>query len=247
MSPSAQIMKFFIKPGPNEAEKSSGYGRDGHSRGGAASPQPGELQNKGQTPLDRNPLSLPMRAICPPHAAPGQTRGARRQPRGSTGLSSTGLSASRTVGARRHARCPSPCAHRVLPTPATIAVLLREGKKQASVRLFTHSFPAGFATEGQGETISPKRLRVELPAVHARTSIGCAISVFKATGRGGGEVVSSSCINKVYELEIPPAQFISRALVHANQAMVRTCCTTGLSSISSLEDCALPHKPNSKT
>lgn len=37
--------------------------------------------------------------------------------------------------------------------------------------------------------------------------------------RGGVEVVSSYCINKVYELEIPPARFISRALVHANQAM----------------------------
>lgn len=243
MSPSAQIMKFFIKPGPNEAEKSSGYGRDGHSRGGAASPQPGELQNKGQTPLDRNPLSLPMCAICPPDAAPGQTRGV--QP------GSAQPASAPPAPSVPDAQCPSPCARRVLPTPATIAVLLREGKKQASVRLFTHSLPAGFATDAQGKTIerplSPKRLRVELPAVHARTSLAAPSRFLKLRGGVGGEVVSSSCINKVYELEIPPARFISRVLVHANQAIGGGCCTTGLSSISSLENCALPHKSNNKT
>lgn len=115
MSPSAQIMKFFIKPGHNEAEKSSGYGSDGHGRGGAAFPQPGELQNKGQTPLDRNPLSPPTCAICPPDAAPGQTRGTLRQPRGSTGPTASHAGSAVPDAAVTHARCPSPRAARVLP------------------------------------------------------------------------------------------------------------------------------------
>lgn len=60
LSPSARIMKFFIKPGHNRAEKSSGYGRDGHWEGRGCFPQPGNCKTKGR-PSGSYPLSPPTR------------------------------------------------------------------------------------------------------------------------------------------------------------------------------------------
>ena len=78
--PSAQIMKLFIKPGHNGAEKSSGYGRDGHWKGRGCSPQPGNCKTKGR-PSGSYPLSPPTRRQPCQQAASQMQLTARREAR----------------------------------------------------------------------------------------------------------------------------------------------------------------------
>lgn len=164
MSPTAQIMKFFIKLGHNEADGSSGYGRDGHREGRGSFPRPGNCKTKDR-PSGSYPLSPPTRRQPCQQAASQMQLAARREPRRSP--PAPGLNRPRRpsrllhrlAGARYHGDghrvyitlrrpcAPNTCCHHGVTDSNS------GGGKQAYVRLFTRG----------GERLPAAPVRLQLP------------------------------------------------------------------------------------
>jgi len=183
-----------------------------------------ELQNKRQTLGIVPALPSHAQAALPASCQP---------PRGSTGRADP-------APAVPDARWASPHAGRALPTTTAASRPAAGGKQQAHVRSFTRGgerLPAGFCNlprgrSGQTIELGPRRLRAELPSVHAQTGLGCAISVSSAGLFGvfkarRGKLFPQLVLTKLTSWKFPQLDFSSQVLIRANQAAAAEDATGG--------------------